>query len=103
MPVTMSALIIGMLVTPMITARLLRFCPISAMQVTVPMMVDTTVEISAMISVFASALRIEESLNRFRYQPNVKPPQRALDLLELNESTMSVTIGAYMKMTMRAM
>ena len=56
-----------------------------------------------MISVFASALRIEESLNRFRYQPNVKPPQRALDLLELNESTMSVTIGAYMKMTMRAM
>ena len=97
MPVTISAFIMGILVIPMIKALLLLLSPISPTQVRVPMIVATTVDIRAIISVFARALSILSSPKRFIYHLNVNPPHLALDLLPLKESTISVAIGAYMK------
>ncbi len=68
-----------------------------ATQVAVPMIVATTVEIRAMISVLAKALMISESEARFKYQSKVKPPHFALDLLELQERIIIVTMGRYIK------
>ena len=65
------------------------------------MIVEKIVASMAMVSVFTRALATDSSEKRLMYQLSVKPPQRALDLLELKESTMRVRIGAYMNMRMR--
>lgn len=101
-PVTISAFIIGMLVTPMITERSFDDKPIIAMHVKVPIIVEKIVASTAMASVLKSALATASSEKRLIYQSNVNPPQRALDLLELKDKTMSVTIGAYIKIRMTA-
>jgi hypothetical protein len=94
-PVTISALIIGILVIPIIKERSLVFNPIIAIHAMVPIIVDIIVERIAIESVLIRALATASSESRLAYHFKVNPPQRALDLLELKESTISVIIGAY--------
>jgi hypothetical protein len=101
-PVTISALIIGILVIPMTIDLVFLDNPIMAIQVTVPIIVAITVEITAIESVLISALATASSSKRFKYHLKVKPHHFALDLLALKERTIKVIIGAYIKIRIRA-
>jgi hypothetical protein len=92
----------GILVMPMINERIFLLIPIIAMQVKVPMIVEKTVASTAMVRVFTRAEATASSDIRFTYQFRVKPPHFALDLLELKDKTIKVTMGAYIKIKRRA-
>jgi hypothetical protein len=79
----------------MIKERSFELRPIIAIHVKVPMIVEKTVASIAIVRVFIRAPATASSDKRFIYQPRVNPPHLALDLLALNESTISVMIGAY--------
>jgi hypothetical protein len=93
----------GILVMLMMMDLSLELKPIIAMQVKVPIMVEKMVARTAMVRVFIRALATVSSEKRLMYQFRVKPPQRALDLLELKDRMIRVMMGAYMKIRMIAM
>ena len=74
--------------------------PIIAIQVIVPMIVEKMVARDAIESVFTRAEATALSEKSLMYQLSVNPPHLALDLLKLKESTISVTMGAYMNKSM---
>ena len=102
-PVTISEFSIGILFIDMTmlrgSCRMLRM-PMAA---AVPRMVATRAEIRAIRSVLFRALMMARSANIPEYHLVVKPPQRVRDFVLLKESTIMVKIGAYRKMTTRAM
>ena len=102
MPVTISALSMGMLVTPMTRVRIFLFIPIMATDAAVPTIVAIRADIRAIARVFQSAWMIALLSNMFRYHFRVKPPHLALDLDELNERMTRVNIGAYKRINIRA-
>ena len=87
---------------PMIKERSFDGSPIIAIHVKVPIMVEKIVASTAILRVFISALATASSEKRLTYQSSVKPPQRALDLLELKLRMISVSIGAYIKIRIKA-
>jgi hypothetical protein len=101
-PVTISALIMGILVMPMITERIFLLRPIMAIQVKVPMIVEKIVANTAMVRVLIRADATASSDKRLMYQLRVKPPHFALDLLALKERTIRVMMGAYINISRRA-
>ena len=96
-PVTMSALSIGMLVTPIITEREVDFIFLNPTQVHIPITVAMAEDKSAMESVVDKASIISRLEKSEMYHLNEKPPHLALVLLELKLNTISVNIGAYKK------
>ena len=85
MPVTISAFSIGMFVTPIITVRPRFLIFEIAMQAMVPRMTAMTEERTARAIVVRKAWPISASVNNERYHLRVKPPQRPLLLLTLND------------------
>jgi hypothetical protein len=102
MPVTISALSMGILDIPMRRARFLFFIPCIAIHAIVPITVATNADMKAISNVFKSACIITLSEKRLEYHFNVKPPHFALVLLALNDRTIRVTIGAYKKIKISA-
>ena len=93
-PVTMSAFSIGMLVTPNIKVRNLRFILWIPMEAKVPITVAISAERSAMIRVLYKVLMIASSWKRDTYHFPVNPPHLARVLELLKDRTISVMIGA---------
>ena len=93
-PVTISAFSIGMLVMPIIKARL-RF-PIfwMAIHATVPIMTAVKDDRRAIKRVFHKACMISLLSKRETYHFNVKPPHFARVRLALKESAINVAMGA---------
>ena len=101
-PVTISAFSIGILVIPIRTA-LVRLCiPFIPTQAAVPIMVAIKEETKAIISVVYNASIISLFWNNSIYHLKVKPPHFARVLLALKESTISVAIGAYKNIKIKA-
>lgn len=93
-PVTMSAFSIGMLVTPSIKVRNLRFMLWIPMDASVPITVAISAESRAMIRVLYKVLMIASSWKRDTYHFPVNPPHLARVLELLKDRTISVMIGA---------
>jgi hypothetical protein len=88
-----------MLVIPMMVDLEKEDIFLMPIQVIVPMMVATIEEISAISIVLYNACIISLLLKRATYHLNENPPHFALVLLELNERTISVAMGAYRNMS----
>jgi len=93
-PITISALSMGILVSPIKTVRDFFFIPCMPMAARVPSMVAIRAESRAMISVVYRAFMIWLFWKSDLYQSMVNPPHFALVLEALKDRTMSVTIGA---------
>ena len=94
-PVTISALSIGILVTPIKKVRELFFIPEIPSAAKVPITVAISDDRRAITIVFVRAFMIPSFLKREEYHLRVNPPQRARDFEELNDNTIKVAIGAY--------
>ena len=93
-PVTISALSIGMFVTPIIKVLALLFKACIPIAPAVPMIVAIKAERSAIIKVVYKALMMSVFKNRFLYHLRENPPHFAEVLEELNDNTIKVIIGA---------
>ena len=94
-PVTISALSIGMLVTPMIIDLSAFFILLIASAAIVPITVAISADRKASIIVLVKAASTSSFEKSLIYHLKVNPPHRALDFDWLKEKTMSVNIGAY--------
>ena len=99
MPVIMSGLIMGMLVTVSSVAWRARFLSLS---IPTAAAVPRMVEITARIRVFRTLRSVSVSLNSSLYQLREKPENTDRLLLALKENTSRMAMGAKRKIMMRA-
>ena len=102
-PVTISALSMGILVMPIINVLVLFLRPVIAIAAIVPINVAIIDERRASINVVIKASIMEESDKSLAYHLKVKPPHLDLDFDALNDKTISTAMGAYKNMKMREM
>ena len=100
-PVTISALSMGIFVIPITIVRLTGFMLLMAMAAAVPIMQAARAEIRAIINVLYNAEIMLASENICRYQAVVKPPHWVLDFEVLKDRIIMVTIGTYKKIKTR--
>jgi len=94
-PVTISALSIGILVIAIIMVRGVFFILLIAIAAAVPIMVAISADKTAIINVVYKAFIILSFLNSSLYQRRVKPPHLALDFELLKDNKINIIIGAY--------
>ena len=101
-PVTISALSIGILVIPKSIVRIPFLKLIIAMAAIVPINVAIKDDNTASKRVVPKASMISESDKSLAYHLNVKPPHLERDFDSLNDNTIRTAIGAYKNMKIRA-
>ena len=100
-PVTISALIIGIFVIPMMMERFLFFILLMAKLAIVPIIVEISAAKKAITNVLISDWIMASFSNNATYHFKVNPPHLALVLLALKERTIKVIIGAYRKIKIK--
>ena len=102
MPITMSALRSGMLLSPIRKVLLFSFMALRPRHASTPTMVDMTAAQKAMVRVLPRASIIISLSNISLYQSREKPTQAFIDFPLLKERTIRVPMGRYRNMTIRA-